>query len=142
MTDRFRVVTAGIITRNGEVLIGKKEGDEEHPIGGQWHFPGGHLDSGEDVREAVKREIKEETGLEVETHQIVDIYTPEDRDMVRVLFHCAAEDGDAEAGDDISEVKWVDPEDLEDELGESDAANLERTEVSKFVEKLVKTPYF
>lgn len=137
----FPVVVAGLITNQGDVLVGKKEKKEGHPISGQWHFPGGHLDKDERVREAVKREIMEETDLDVEIHQLIDVYKG-DVGIVRVIFHCEAEKRDAQAKDDLEEVKWVDPENLEEELGEYDSGVVEREEISKFLEKLKKMPSF
>ncbi|MFB6209863.1 MAG: NUDIX hydrolase [Candidatus Nanohaloarchaea archaeon] len=142
--DKFRVVCTGITTNKGEVLLGKKEKDEGHPYSEEWHFPGGHMDEGEEVREAVKREIEEETGLEVEVHQLVDIMFKEfhERDpLVRVFFHCESDGREAEAADDLQEIEWVEPEKLEDYF-EAEKKVLERAEISNLVEKLKKMPAF
>lgn len=142
MSDSFRIVVAGIVTNGGEVLIGRKEEVEGHPISGQWHFPGGRMDRGENVEEAARREIKEETGLEVEIHQLVDVYRGME-DMVRVIFHCEASNRDAEAEDDLEAVKWVSPGNLADELGKYDSEIVaDRPRISNFVEKLKKLPNF
>ncbi|MFB6180957.1 MAG: NUDIX hydrolase [Candidatus Nanohalobium sp.] len=52
--DLFRVVCTGIVEKDGKVLIGKKEEVEGHPISGEWHFPGGHMDHGETLEDAVE----------------------------------------------------------------------------------------
>lgn len=145
MKDKFRVVVTGWITRKNRTLIGKKEEDSDHPIGGEWHFPGGHVDKGEDLESAVKREISEETGLEVNIHQLIDAFTvnyEEERDeMLRLYYHCEATSSDAEAKGDLEEVKWVEPENLKGELGETDLNNLDnRDEQGKFLEKLKRMP--
>lgn len=143
MTDRdeFRVIVSGIVTHQGDVLIGQKEEKEDHYYSEEWHFPGGHLDEGEEVREAVVQEIEEETGQEVDVHQLVDTYvTPSG--ALRIIFHCEADEKDAEAADDLKEVKWVDAEDLEKEMDkEADLIN-RKEEISKFIEKLEKMPVF
>ena len=138
--EKFPVVVAGIVTNNGDVLIGKKESVEDHPISDQWHFPGGHLDEDEDVKEAVRREIEEETGLEVKVHQLVDVYRGE-VGIVRVLFHCESEDRSVTPKDDLQDVKWVEPEALSENLGDYDSSILEeREEIQNFIEKLKKMP--
>ncbi len=73
--EKFRTVVKALITYRGEVLIGKKEEEDGHPISGEWHLLGGHLEHGEQVEEAIEREVKEETGLEVEVFQTVDVMT-------------------------------------------------------------------
>lgn len=141
--EKFPVVVAGLITNKGDVLIGEKEEQEDHPISGQRHFPGGMLEKGEEIEEALKREIEEETGLEIEVHQLVDFYYGQKDDLVRVLFHCEADSRDAEAKDDLEEVRWVEPEDLESELGEVEAKDVdERERIANFIEKLEKMPAF
>lgn len=138
--DEFPVVVTGIVANNGDVLIGQKEEVEGHPISDQWHFPGGHLDQDEDVKGAVRREIEEETGLEVKVHQLVDVYRGE-VGIVRVLFHCESEDRSVTPKDDLQDVKWVEPEALSENLGDYDSSILEeREEIQNFIEKLKKMP--
>ncbi|MFB6203412.1 MAG: NUDIX hydrolase [Candidatus Nanohaloarchaea archaeon] len=140
--EKFRTVVKALITCNGKILIGKKEEDDEHPIGGEWHILGGHLEKGEQMEEAVRREVKEETGLEVEVHQVVDVMTfpwedGDDRNSVQVLYHCESESMDAEPMEDLQQVEWVEPEDLKDELNEKEEKRLENREPQAgFLEKL------
>ena len=143
--EKFRVVVSGIITFNGKILIGKKEDIESHPVGDEWILPGGHVDGGEDVEQAVKREIGEETDLDMEIHHLLDAYTQfydSDREpMIRLFYHCESEKGDAKAKDDLKEFKWVKPEKLVEELGETDSEALEESdEVSSFLKKIEKMP--
>jgi 8-oxo-dGTP diphosphatase len=139
------VVVNGVITYRGKILLGKKKEVEGHPVSEEWHFPGGHIDEGEEPDEALKREIEEETGLEVEVHQLVDATTGtfNDEDVpLQILYHCEAESKDAEAKDDLEEVKWVRPEDLEDAIGELGEEKLEnREELRKLVKRIEKAPY-
>lgn len=142
----FRTVVKALITNNGKILIGKKE-ETGHPISGQWHILGGQLEKGEEFEEAVKREVKEETGLEVKIHQIIDVKTfawdEEEKDSIQGLYHVESDTRDAEALDDLEEVKWVSPENLLDELGEIEASRIrERYRQEKFLEKMKKAPIF
>jgi len=124
-------------------LIGKKEEDETHPIGGEWHILGGHLEYGEQPEEAMKREAKEETGLNVDVHQVIDVMTWSDRNKaLSVLYHCEASSRDAEAKDDLQEVKWVSPDEIKEFVHDDEEERLEeREEQAKFLEKVRKSPF-
>lgn len=54
----------GVITRNGKFLIIQRSATDSWNAG-KWEFPGGKIDFGQDINEALKREIKEESGLDV-----------------------------------------------------------------------------
>lgn len=140
--DRFRTVVKGLITEKGQILIGRKEEDEDHPIGGEWHIVGGHLEGGEQPEEAIEREAKEETGLEVEVHQVIDVMTWEDHDALTILYHCEASNRDAEAQDRLQEVKWVSPSKIKDFVHEEEIEGLEEREAqARFLKKMKKAPF-
>ena len=95
---------AGVILRGDRiVLVRRKYGADR----GKWCIPCGNVEVGEDVRTAVKREIKEETGLDVEVGDVVDAvsthHSPE-RSVVGVYFLVKEKGGDLVAGDDAAEV--------------------------------------
>jgi 8-oxo-dGTP pyrophosphatase MutT (NUDIX family) len=113
--DAFRTVVKGLIEHGDEFLIGQKESVPGHPISERWHLLGGHLEPGEDVDDALRREIKEETGLSVTVKQLVDVMTfswDEPNDSLQILFHCVADSKDATPQDDLQELQWVSPEQL------------------------------
>lgn len=64
----LRVTVDAIIEKDDRIVLVKRG---QEPYKGMWCLPGGHLDQGEDTREAVKREAKEETGLDVEVEGFV-----------------------------------------------------------------------
>ncbi|MFB6116235.1 MAG: NUDIX hydrolase, partial [Candidatus Nanosalina sp.] len=143
--QEFRTVVKALITNRGDILIGKKEEQEGHPISGEWHILGGHLEHGEQVEEAIEREIEEETGLEVETHQIVDVmsfpWKGDEKDSLQIVFHCQAERREEEPRDDLTELKWVSPDEITDHVHSEEAERLEkRKDQAKFLEKLEKMP--
>lgn len=145
--DDFRTVVKGLVTHRGDILIGKKEDDENHPISGEWHLLGGHLEHDEQVEQAIRREIEEETGLEVDVHQTVDVMTFSwnggEKDSLQIVFHCEAENRDAKALDDLEEVKWVEPSELTKYVHSEEAERLEnREEQVRFLEKIEKMPVF
>lgn len=65
-------VTAAVIWRNGKVLIGQRPANGL--LGGLWEFPGGELESGEDLKSGLLREIEEELGVCVQVGQPIGIY--------------------------------------------------------------------
>jgi 8-oxo-dGTP diphosphatase len=90
------------------------------PLLGEWSLPGGVLECGETLRDAVAREAREETGLLVETGEMLGVYERVIRDDVkRVRYHyvlidflCRAVGGDLKAGSDAADVRWFTREEL------------------------------
>ena len=146
--ESFRTVVRALITNKGEILIGQKEEAEDNKIGGKWHIIGGHLEKGEQVEEAIEREVNEETGLDVNTHQIVDTSTFSweengESDTVAITFHCESGSRDAEAMDDLQDVKWVEPSELVEKVHPGEAERIKQREpMQNFLEKLEKMPAF
>lgn len=137
------VVVNAITTCNGKVLLGKKKQDKDHPISGKWHLPGGHIDKGEEPEDAVKREMKEETGLEVNVHQLVDCTTGTwtKKDVpIRLIYHCETRSRKATAMDDLVNVKWISPENVGREAPFESEMIENRKKIKNFLHKLEKTP--
>ncbi|MDX6554534.1 MAG: 8-oxo-dGTP diphosphatase [Miltoncostaeaceae bacterium] len=62
-------MVAALIERGGRVLIGRRPASASH--GGLWEFPGGKRERGEDDRDALARELREELGVELEPGEVV-----------------------------------------------------------------------
>mgnify|MGYP004005254363 FL=1 len=76
------VVDAIILNENNEVLLVKRH---KNPFSGMWVLPGGKIDvEDESAPAAAKREVKEETGLNIEITHLFDVYSDPKRD---VRFH-------------------------------------------------------
>jgi 8-oxo-dGTP diphosphatase len=56
-------VVAGVLVRDGKVLICQRSAAGDHP--GRWEFPGGKVEAGEGLEEALRRELREELAIEV-----------------------------------------------------------------------------
>lgn len=116
---KYRVVVGGLIEYDGKILLGRKA-KGKGPYPDTWHMPGGGVDlETESLVEAVKREIKEETNLEVQS--IERIGFDEDREpnshgemvhYVFLIFRVTSTTNEAIPGDDIVEVKWFDRSEL------------------------------
>lgn len=95
-----------IIMCNNEriVLIRRKN----NPFKGSWALPGGFVEYGETVESAVLREIKEETGLEIELKGIIGVYSHLDRDprghIITICYKAQKTGGELKADTDASEV--------------------------------------
>ncbi len=99
---------SGLIVRDGKVLLIRRG---KEPYKDHWSLPGGGVDRGEKVRETVKREVHEETGLEVEVGLVAgyrEEILPEGHYIV-LAFHCTVTGGELRAGDDAAEAEFVDP---------------------------------
>jgi ADP-ribose pyrophosphatase YjhB (NUDIX family) len=92
----------------------------QSPLLGEWSLPGGVLECGETLREAVIREAREETGLVVETGEMLGVYESVIRgDEGRVRYHyvlidflCRPVGGDLKAGSDAADVRWFTRDEL------------------------------
>jgi 8-oxo-dGTP diphosphatase len=90
------------------------------PLLGEWSLPGGVLECGETLRDAVIREAREETGLLVETTDMLGVYERVIRgDEERVRYHyvlidflCHPVGGDVKAGSDAADVRWFTRDEL------------------------------
>jgi 8-oxo-dGTP diphosphatase len=65
------LVAAAIVVEDGRVLVSQRKPGTH--LAGKWEFPGGKVQPGEDPREAVRRELDEELGIEVTVGEVVDV---------------------------------------------------------------------
>jgi len=101
-----------LILRGDEILLVKRG---KEPLKGLWSLPGGAVETGESLVEALRREVHEETGLEIEAGPVVEIFerilSDEDgrtrHHYVLIDYLCRATGGDLKAGDDASQVRWI-----------------------------------
>jgi mutator protein MutT len=110
----FVGVGAVIVDEAARVLLVKRRFE---PLAGQWSLPGGAVDVGETLEACVTREMREETGLDVEVGPVIEVF---DRIMHdadgRVQYHyvlvdyvCRPAGGTLNAASDVADVAWVEP---------------------------------
>ncbi len=105
-------VGAVVLRGDGAVLLVRRA---TPPAMGTWTLPGGKVEAGETLEEAVVREVAEETGLDVTPHAIVEtIELAREGYSYRIVdFVCRySSDTLPRAADDVDAVRWVFPEDL------------------------------
>lgn len=101
-----------VIVEGGRALLVRRNTE---PLRGEWSVPGGVLELGEKLRDGVRREALEETGVEVEAGEVLDVCDSIFTDglgqtqyhYVLIDYLCRPISGHAQAGSDVSDVRWV-----------------------------------
>jgi ADP-ribose pyrophosphatase len=115
---RVSVGVGGVVVADGRALLIRRA---REPLQGRWTIPGGTVELGETLEEAVVREMAEETGLEVDPLEVLAVFDRIERDPggavrfhhVIVDFLCQRLSGTARAASDALDACWVGPEDLD-----------------------------
>jgi len=109
--QRPLVGVGAVVVDDGRVLLVRR-GSE--PLKGHWTLPGGALEVGESLSEGVVREVREETGLEVEPIELIEVLDRIHREGERVRYHyviadylCRVMGGKLQAASDADAVRWV-----------------------------------
>jgi 8-oxo-dGTP diphosphatase len=103
-----------VLQGDSKVLMIRRKKD---PFKGQLALPGGFVNEGETVEEAMKREVLEETSFEIEPLDILGVYSDPKRDprkhIMTVVFVGIIVGGSGKAGDDAASIKWVELAEVE-----------------------------
>ena len=110
--ERPIIAVGAIIVKDACVLLVRRATE---PLKGEWSVPGGMLELGEKLRDGTAREALEETGLQVQAGEVLDVFDSIFTDdegrtqyhYVLIDFLCRPLSGEATPGSDVSEVKWV-----------------------------------
>jgi 8-oxo-dGTP diphosphatase len=113
------VLGVSVLVRDGgRVLLVQRA---RPPLQGYWSLPGGHVESGEMLKQAAAREVREETGIAVDELRQIDvaeIIGGDERSgtlhhFVLVVFAGRAAPGTPVAGDDAAKARWVEQSELD-----------------------------
>lgn len=108
MKPTHKVSVAGLVSNDeGKILLVKS------PWRG-WEYPGGLVEPGETFQEALHREIREESGVEVEITGFVGICKNVEKDIVNIDFTCRYISGELTTSEESTEVAWATPEEAMD----------------------------
>ncbi len=132
------LVGVGALVFDGERILMAQRG--KPPLMGCWSLPGGALETGELLADAVRREVREETGLDIEPLRVFEIFERIIRDAagepeyhyVLIDYLCRVSGGTLRAGGDVCRVQWMRLEELRDlEITEGTLAVIERAFVAQ-----------
>lgn len=107
------ILGVGALIFEGDQILLIQRGKE--PLKGYWTIPGGAVETGEVLREAMKREVKEETGLDVEPREVVEVFeriTPDAEGRTKyhyvlIDYRCDVVGGTLQAASDVADARWV-----------------------------------
>jgi ADP-ribose pyrophosphatase YjhB (NUDIX family) len=107
--------TAVCVDGAGRVLLGRRAWE---PDKGLWDLPGGFVDEGEHPLDALRRELREETGLEVEPQEFLGVwmdrygYDSSATSTLNLYWTARVVAGEEQPADDVVELRWFEPDEL------------------------------
>jgi ADP-ribose pyrophosphatase YjhB (NUDIX family) len=107
MTEKFFVCVDGVYLRDGKILLLKRNVE---PFKGFWHVVGGHVEENETLKEALKREFREETGLDVVVGGIIGGRIEETFDRIKIIvaFEVVSAEGEIRLNSENEAYGWFD----------------------------------
>ncbi|MET9698466.1 NUDIX domain-containing protein [Streptomyces sp. NPDC006529] len=110
-TPRHSVSVAGVVVRDDGRLLAIRRADN-----GAWELPGGVLELEETPEEGVRREIREESGIEVEVAELTGVYKNVTVGVVALVFRCKPSGGAERTSDESTAVQWLTPEEVSERM--------------------------
>ncbi|MGD0678181.1 MAG: (deoxy)nucleoside triphosphate pyrophosphohydrolase [Polyangiaceae bacterium] len=110
------LVAAAIVIEHGRVLVTQRKAGTH--LGGSWELPGGKVASGEDPRDALRRELNEELGIDILAGEIVDVafhrYEDAHKSVLLLFFEAARTAASSPpAAVDVAAYAWATADDLD-----------------------------
>jgi 8-oxo-dGTP diphosphatase len=124
-------VVAAVIERGGLILIGQRKPRGRHAL--KWEFPGGKVEPGETVREALARELREELGIEARIGHEIERYdfSYSAGNVTRLIFFYVNEFTGEPENLDFAQIAWIERNRLPDyDFLEGDVAFVRRLAVA------------
>ena len=104
-----KVAVGVVVEMDGGIVLGKRN---HEPKQGLWSFPSGFVDAGEELEEAARREVEEETGLKVSIDRLLGVYSTRGERVVFVAYAGSPVGGELVAGEECMEVATFPPDRL------------------------------
>jgi ADP-ribose pyrophosphatase YjhB (NUDIX family) len=116
---RHSVSVGGVIPDDhGRVLLIRRR-DNQH-----WEPPGGVLELGETIPDGLRREIREETGLDIEPDALTGVYKNMPRGIIALVFRCKITGGHLTPNDEATAFRWADRNTIHELTSEAYAVRL------------------
>jgi ADP-ribose pyrophosphatase YjhB (NUDIX family) len=116
---RHSVSVSGVIPDDhGRVLLIRRR-DNQH-----WEPPGGVLELNETIQDGLRREIREETGLDIEPDALTGVYKNMPRGIIALVFRCKITGGHLVTNDEVTTFQWADQTDIRQLTSEAYAVRL------------------
>lgn len=107
-TPKHSVSVAGIVIRDdGRVLVIKRDDN------GHWEAPGGVLELDESFEAGVRREVLEETGLEVTVERLTGVYKNLAHGIVALVYRCRPAGGEPHTTEEARDIRWMTTEEVQ-----------------------------
>src|ERR1700761_9040181 len=111
-------VSGGITDGYGRALLIQRR-DNQH-----WEPPGGVLELAESIEDGLRREVREETGLDVEPDTLSGIYKNMNRGLVALVFRCRVTGGQLTVNDEVTAFRWANEDTIRQLTSEAFAVRL------------------
>ena len=111
-------VSAVITDDHGHALLIQRR-DNHH-----WEPPGGVLEPAESIEDGLRREVREETGLDIEPDTLSGVYKNMNRGIVALVFRCKVTGGQLTTNDEATAFRWADEETIRQLTSEAYAVRL------------------
>lgn len=116
--ERPVLAVGGVVISGARVLLTRRG---QPPLEGRWSIPGGLLELGETIAQAVERELNEEASVQVRALELIEIYEkvlrlpnqPPQYHFVILDYLCERIGGNAQAGSDVTDVAWSSEDELD-----------------------------
>ncbi|MDX2393423.1 NUDIX domain-containing protein [Streptomyces sp. DK15] len=118
-TPLHSVSVAGAVVREDGRLLAIRRADN-----GTWELPGGVLELTESPEAGVRREVLEETGIEVEVDELTGVYKNTTRGIVALVFRCKPAGGTERTSEESTAVAWLTPQEVSEQMSEVFAIRL------------------
>jgi len=118
--ENFRLAAKSFIIKEGKLLVLKRRpNDVQKP--NMWEIPGGRLKLGENPFDGIKRETKEETGVDINVLHPLSVkhFERDDGQTITLLiFLCKALNDEIKLSEEHTDFKWINLENYKEELGD------------------------
>ncbi len=116
-----KVAVGVVVEKDGGIVLGKRNHD---PMQGCWSFPSGFVDAGEVTEDAARREVEEETGVQVQLDRMLGVYSRPGERVIFIAYAGHVIGGELVAGEECIEVRVFAPDQLPELAFPNDGAIL------------------